>query len=188
MPRACTKCGRLVAEAAYCPFCSEPTIEHVPVPVHRSEGSEVRTILTVSTEKNPWVEYIVIISIPMAFAGASLAMIFVPCIGIACFVLFGAVFFLMIHCAGSSTLHCPRCEKNLAHLTGQNVRYCPFCGADLAVEIYPKSDELTEFFNKISGQPGVEIKSTDIQIPPGKPTANTDIQIPPGKVEKETAK
>ena len=35
MRRACTACGRVVAEAAYCPFCLQPTIEYVP---RRNEG------------------------------------------------------------------------------------------------------------------------------------------------------
>lgn len=30
MSRACTECGRVVAEAAYCPFCSALTLEYIP--------------------------------------------------------------------------------------------------------------------------------------------------------------
>lgn len=175
MPRVCTKCSRLVAEAAYCPFCSEPTIEHNPVPVNRSEGSEVRTILTGFAEKNRWIPVVLTISWLMVSTGGVLAVKFVPCIGIACFVLFGAVLLLTIRYAQSLFLRCPRCEKNLAHLTGQNIRYCPFCGADLAVEIYPQRHELTEFLKKVSGKPGLEITNTDIQRPPGKQRENTSI-------------
>src|SRR5690348_9731410 len=31
MPRACTRCGRVVAEATYCPFCFAPTLEYIPL-------------------------------------------------------------------------------------------------------------------------------------------------------------
>jgi|SRR5579884_2860921 len=184
MPRACTKCGRVVAEAAYCPFCSEPTIEHIPVPEKRSD---IRTILTVFAEKNPWLEYVAIISMLIAFPGA-LAIAFVSSIGIACFVFFGAVLLFTMLYAHLPSLRCPRCEKNLAHQTGQNIRYCPYCGVDLAVEIYPKSQEVTEFLKKVSGQPGVEIKNTDIQLPPRNRKGNTDIQLPLGNEEKRIPK
>lgn len=187
MPRACTKCGRVVAEAAYCPFCSEPTIVYVPAPVQRNEGSEVRTILTeFQRKKARLIAFVGMILWPTILVGRALTP-YAPIVVLVVSLVIGAVYCLALLCALSSTCPCPRCQENLAHLTGQNVRYCPCCGADLAVEIYPKSNELTEFLNKLSGQPGVEITSTDIQIPPGKPAANTDIQIPPGKVEKGTA-
>lgn len=189
MPRVCTECSRLVAEAAYCPFCSEPTIEYVPVPVHRSEGSAVRTVLTEFQQRNNrWIGFVVLISWLMAFPVGFLAIRFWPCIGIACVVLFGAVCLLTLHYARSLSLRCPRCEKDLAHLAGQNIRYCPFCGVDLAVEIYPKSHELTEFLERISGHGGPENKNTDIQLPPGRQEANTDVQLPPGKEEKGAVK
>src|SRR5262249_3032435 len=146
MPRACRACGRVVAEAAYCPFCSQPTIEHIPVPVQRSEGSEVRTILTEFAQRNRWIADVVIISWLVFFPGVILAMVFLSSVSIACFVLFGAVLLLLLTIlyAHSLSLRCPRCEKDLRPLLDQNIRYCPFCGADLAVEIYPKSHELTE--------------------------------------------
>jgi hypothetical protein len=135
MPRACTKCGRVVAEAAYCPFCSEPTIEYVPVPVHRSEGSEVRTIFTEFADKNRWIAYVVIISLLIAWLGF-IAVRFMPCVGSACFVLFGAVFWLTMLYAKSNSLRCPRCEKELGTSSGPEHPLLSFlrrgsCGRDL---------------------------------------------------------
>jgi hypothetical protein len=80
---------------------------------------------------------------------------------------------------------CPRCEKNInLNAIGQNVRYCPFCGMGLDVAIDPESHEPTESLKKEWGQRGLEIKNTDIQLPPGKQKGDADIQLPPGKEEK----
>jgi hypothetical protein len=108
-------------------------------------------------------------------------------IGLALVALFVAVLFPTLCYELLSACPCPRCEKNLARPRGQNIRYCPYCGADLAVEIYPKSHELTEFLERISGQGELEIKNTDVQLTPGEQKAKTDIRLPPGK-EEETAK
>lgn len=188
MPRVCETCGRGVAEAAYCPFCSGPTIDYVPVPVNRSEGSEIRTILTeFQRRNNRRMEFVTSIIVPITLVGLALNA-FAPIIGLALFVLVGAVYSLTVFYGLLPACPCPRCEKKLAHLRGQNIRYCPYCGVDLAVEIYPKSHELTEFLKQVSGQPGSEIKNTDIQFPSEKERANTDIQLPPGKAEKGSAK
>lgn len=192
MPRVCTKCDRVVAEAAYCPFCSEPTIEYVPVPVHRSEGSEVRTIITeFQRRNNRWMALIPIIIAPV-WALSALVRIralggFAPILGPACFVMLGAVLFILLS-VWLSACPCPRCEKNLPHLTGRNIRYCPFCGVDLAIEIYPESHEVKKLLASISGQSEPEIEAMNVQLPPGKERANTDIQLPFGKEDKGTAK
>jgi ribosomal protein L37AE/L43A len=188
MPRVCKTCGRKVAEAAYCPFCSEPTIEYVPVPVHRSEGSEVRTLLTeFQRRNNRRMEFVTSIIVPLTLVGLALKD-FVPIVSLAFFVLVGAVYSLTLFYGLLSACPCPRCEKNLAHLRGQNIRYCPYCGVDLAVEIYPKSQEVTEVLKKVSGQPGSEIKNTNIQLSPEQQRASTDIQLLPGKAEKGAPK
>lgn len=181
MPRACRTCSRVVAEAAYCPFCSAPTSEYVPVPVQRSEGHEVRTLLTEFQRRNNWIGLVAIIFGLIVFLGGVLATGFLPRIGIA--VLFVAIELLFVLYVWSLSLRCPRCEKDLLPLIRQNIRYCPFCAADLAVEVYPKRQEVTEFLKRISGQDGSEIKNTDIQLPPRKQMGNADIQLPPGKEE-----
>jgi ribosomal protein L37AE/L43A len=192
MPRVCRTCGRVVAEAAYCPFCSQPTIEFVPAPIHRSEVSEVRTLLTEFQRRNSRWMFVASITATIVGAFAAFSPIwvsgaFAPIIGLAGFVLIGAGLFIILYVL-LSACPCPRCEKNLAHLTGQNIRYCPFCGADLAVEIYPKSQELKEFLERISGQGELEIKNTGTQLLPREQKANPDIQLPSGNEEKGAAK
>jgi hypothetical protein len=80
---------------------------------------------------------------------------------------------------------CPRCKKTIdLNAIGQNVRYCPSCGMDLDVEIDPESHEPTELLKREWGQRGLEVKNTDIQLPPRKQKGNANIRFPSGKEGK----
>ncbi len=191
MPRACTKCVRVVAEAAYCPFCSSPTIEYIPVPVKRSDA---RTIRTLFEQRNRWITTVSSISFLVIQAGWFTFLIisqevgraypfFIPFIVAAMFIFCVAAVITLVY-GRSYAFPCPRCEKNidLPAIRG-NVRYCPFCGIDLDIEIDPETHEPKQFLNKEWRQRELEIKNTDIQLPPGNQKANTGIQLPHGKAE-----
>jgi hypothetical protein len=188
MPRACKACGRVVAEAAYCPFCSQPTIEHIPA---HSSQNDAMTIRERFERKKP--------SDTGGFDGSSLiasgGLILVALVSrspafivlaIFAFIVIQIVAFIVIPIVREETVAkcCPRCVANLGQFN-QNIRYCPFCGVDLNVEINRKSHEPTEFLKKEWKQR--EIKNTDIQLPSGIRKVDTDLQLPPGKRVKGTA-
>jgi hypothetical protein len=179
-----------VAGAAYCPFCAELTVEHVPVHGNRSDAITIRKLFNRKKQQSEIVVLISLCSLPMAFLGWCLAMDgflqVSPAYPVA---LFGAGILITVLYARKFVIRCPRCEKKLDHLISidQNIRYCPFCGLDFDVEIDPESHEPAEFLKKGWGQRGLEIKSTDIQLPSRIQKANADIQLPPGKEEKRTA-
>jgi hypothetical protein len=192
MPRVCKSCGREAAEAAYCPFCSKPTIEYVPyaptieLPARLSR-SDALTIRKLFERRKRWITAVIIGCILMALGGALLASL-LKISPVYSFIPFFAVFVITIIFAQSSAFHCPLCDKNLNQLVmqgnfmgiDQNIRYCPFCGVGLDVEIDPESHKPMELLKEKWEQRGLENKNKDIQVPPAEQKANTDIQLPPG--------
>jgi hypothetical protein len=207
MPRVCKTCGRVVAEAAYCPFCSEatiehvplcsePTIEHVPASFKRSYAETLRTLVERKKRSDTGFASVCFLSalggvllVALLHIYLNISMAFLCIAYIAAF-LIPAIF------APSFIFRCPRCDKDLVPFamqgnfvgTGQNLRFCPFCGLDLDEKIDPRSHEPSEFLGRESEQGEFEIKNTAIQLPHGKQTASTDIQLSPGKEGKGTAK
>lgn len=200
MPRVCKTCGREAADAAYCPFCSESTIEHVPyaptiehVPARLSR-SDALTIRTLFERRKRWITAASLGCMLMAMGGSLLASFLNISPAYAFFPLL-AVFLITLMFAQSFAFHCPLCDKNLGQFamqsnfsgTHQSIRYCPFCGVSLDVEIDPESHKPMELLKEKWEQRALEIKNMDIQLPPGEQKANTDIQLPPGKEDNGAA-
>ncbi len=184
MPRACRTCGRVVAEAAYCPFCAEPTIEHVPVHRNRSDARTIRTLLE---RRRTVTAGMCVFSFLIAFGGMFLAILLNarPAPFIVVFISF-ALFPIAILYGTPFPFRCSRCGNNIElNAIDQNNRYCPHCGVDLAVENAPESHEPAVCLKKEWGQR--EIKNTDIQLSSGIRKGDTDLQLPPGKRAKGTA-
>lgn len=194
MPRACRICSRVVAEAAFCPFCSEPTVEHIPIRRNRSDAMTIRRQFE---QRSSWIAFVTFFSClgPSVAIGLTAfsqfitqAYSFMAPFFLLAMLLFLVVGMITIVYGRTYAFPCPRCQKNInLNQIGRNVRYCPFCGLDLDVEIDPDSDEPTGFLKEEWRQQGLEIKKTAIQLSPGMQKGNTAIQLPPGKEEKGTA-
>jgi endogenous inhibitor of DNA gyrase (YacG/DUF329 family) len=186
MHRECIKCGRVVAEARYCPFCSEPTIEHFPARLSQRDAMTIRELFEWKQRSITGFVGVVVLIMLIAVGGWALLASFLN-VTSAFVGLFAAVLSLTFILIGRFyerlfAFRCPRCEQKIDHLItrDQNIRYCPFCSVDLNVEIIRKSLGSTEFLNKEGGQCGLEIKNTDIQLPPRKQKANADLRLPHG--------
>lgn len=192
MPRACKTCGRVVAEATYCPFCSEPTIEYVPVRRNRRDAMTIRREFE---QRKGWIAIVSLISyftplgivfFQILFGIDQFYPILSPFIVIALISFFTLALYIVLY-ERSYAFPCPRCAKNIdLKAIGKNVRYCPFCGMDLDVEIDPESDEPTGLLKEEWNQQGFEIKKTAIQLSPAMQKGNTAIQLPAGKEETQT--
>ena len=189
MPRVCQTCGREVAEAAYCPFCSQPTIESFLARLGQRDALTIRKLFN---RRKQWILIVCVGCFLIAFPVGGLLKAIMPNVSLAYFAPFFAGFAITVVYARFFAFRCPRCGNNWGVFASgnnvgaidRNIRYCPFCSVDIDAEIDPVSYKPTAFL-KEWGQRGIESKNTDIQLPPGEQKANTDIQLPPGKADKE---
>jgi endogenous inhibitor of DNA gyrase (YacG/DUF329 family) len=176
MPRKCITCGRMVAEATRCPFCSGLTVECIPA----HENANYAKMLRIQFERRKrWIIIIsslfVIVTIALCFFSGKLVVypvviFFLSFVGSLLFYVIDGLITWASGCFYLCT--CPRCKKNIDVMAiGQNVRYCPFCGIDLEEQIVSDSSEPADFFDKECGQRESETKSTDIKVPTENPDA-----------------
>jgi predicted RNA-binding Zn-ribbon protein involved in translation (DUF1610 family) len=114
MPRVCKTCGREVAEAAYCPFCSQPTIEHVPVRLNRSYAVTLRTLVERKKRQATIISFCgVLVALGGALLGTFLYILLNISLGYFWIPYFAFVVITTILYGRSFTFRCPRCDKDL---------------------------------------------------------------------------
>jgi hypothetical protein len=154
----------VVAEAAHCPSCCEPTVEHIPVRLSQNDAMTFRELFERKKRLDTGVglctiligyggiTWVVLLNISLK---VRLTYLVIPII---------AVFAILFIHELLSAIRCPRCEAKL-HQFDQNICYCPFCSVDIELEIVRKSLKRTEFLKEECDQRGLEVNKQAIQVP-----------------------